>query len=621
MLDSDADTLILTGSFLTTGSIIVTGSIAVTNGVTGSLLGTASYANNANTASYVLNAVSSSYILNAVSASFASTASYIINASVSGAITNVDYIDFNTSATVTQPVAGRLSWNDSDGTLDLGMKGGTVVQQIGEETFYEVRNQTGTSIPNGTSLYANGVTAGSGRITAAPFVADGTIQEVRYLGLATEDISDGVNGFVSAFGYVRNLDTRGTAPSSVAVGNENWTVGDILYAHPTVPGKLTNIPPKDKVYVAIVIIRNATAGVLFVRPSSYGHIDDLHDVNINTGSLSSGDLLIYDSGSDYWTNSKQLTGSYGLTGSIEATSFTGSLFGTASQAISSSFALTASYALNAGGGGTGGSTTTFTQSVAATTWSFTHNLNTRTPLVQIYDTSYNQIHPQYISSSNGSTVEIGFGISTAGYAVASTGGTLYVTGSNIILNQIAAAATWSFNHGLNTQYPIFQVFNSNDEAIIPAAIKAVSSGSALIYFSTATSGKAVASVGGAISGSGGNAETASHADSGFTFADTLNKYTTVTSSIAGSNNLFTEATSSYRSGFYKYTVYSGSNARTGEVMAVWNGGTINYTETSTTDIGSTNAVTASVSIVSAQAQFNINTSTSGWTVRSTVTYM
>jgi hypothetical protein len=324
----------------------ISASIISANQFTGSLYGTASQA---------------------VSSSFASTASYIINASISGAITNVDYVDFNTSATVTQPVAGRLSWNDSDGTLDLGMKGGTVVQQIGEETFYEVRNQTGTSIPNGTSLYASGVTAGSGRITAAPFVADGTIQEVRYLGLATEDISDGVNGFVSAFGYVRNLDTRGTAPSSVAVGNENWTVGDILYAHPTVPGKLTNIPPKDKVYVAIVIIRNATAGVLFVRPSSYGHIDDLHDVNINTGSLSSGDLLIYDSGSDYWTNSKQLTGSYGLTGSLEATSFTGSLFGTASQAVSSSYALTASYALNAGDGGgatTGSNTFSGSQTIS-----------------------------------------------------------------------------------------------------------------------------------------------------------------------------------------------------------------------------------------------------------------
>jgi hypothetical protein len=266
---------------------------------------------------------------------------------LSGSINNVNYIDFNTSYTATQPVAGRLSWNNSDGTLDLGMKGGNVTQQIGEEIFYEVRNDTGTSIANGTSVYANGVTAGSGRITAAPFVADGSVREVRYLGLATEDISNGVNGFVTHFGYVRNLDTRGNVASSIAVGDETWAVGDILYAHPTVAGKLTNVKPKHEISVAIIIVRHQSTGVVFTRPISYGHLDDIHDININTGSLSTGDLLIYDSGSDYWINSKQLSGSYGLTGSLSATSFTGSLFGTASYATQALNASTASYVLQA----------------------------------------------------------------------------------------------------------------------------------------------------------------------------------------------------------------------------------------------------------------------------------
>jgi hypothetical protein len=161
---------------------------------------------------------------------------------------------------------------------------------------------------------------------------------------------------------------------------------------------------------------------------------------------------------------------------------------------------TASFTIPGGGGGNSGLSTFFTQSIAAVTWSFTHNLNTRTPLVQVYDSGYQQITPQYVSASNGSTVEIGFGIATSGFAVASTGGTLYVTGSNVIFDQPTAAATWSFSHNLNTQYPVFQVFDSNNEVIVPQVIKAVDSASVLIYFPVPVAGKAVASLGG-LSGS------------------------------------------------------------------------------------------------------------------------
>jgi len=580
-------------------------------------------------------AISSSF---ALTASFASTASYIINASISGAITNVDYVDFNTSATVTQPVAGRLSWNDSDGTLDLGMKGGTVVQQIGEETFYEVRNQTGTSIPNGTSLYASGVTVGSGRITAAPFVADGTIQEVRYLGLATEDISDGVNGFVTAFGYVRNLDTRGTAPSSVAVGNENWTVGDILYAHPTVPGKLTNIPPKEKVYVAIVIIRNATAGVLFVRPSSYGHIDDLHDVNINTGSLSSGDLLIYDSGSDYWTNSKQLTGSYGLTGSLEATSFTGSLFGTASQAVSSSYALsssratsaanadTASYVLNA-------TTSSFAISasyalsssyalsascaIAALTASYVETAQTASYVLQAISASFT------LSSSYAATASFAFAFPDQGFN----------------FTQNPGSTTWNINHNLNSFTPLVNVYNLSYRQLIPAEVISIDANNTQITFSTTQAGYAIISKGSGISSesaiSASFATTASFAQQALSssyaatasYAEVFNiggsqmMYSNTLSTSAGNNGIFATNTGSFAGAFYQYTLYSGSNARSENATAVWTPTTSSYTNYSTIDVGNTSGVVGSVVITGGQIQLNLLTPTAGWSVRAVATFV
>ena len=78
--DSTQDTQTLVGTVLVSGSQSITGSLIVTQGITGSLLGTSSWAFNAITASYIQLAQSASYVLNAVSSSFASTASYLINA-------------------------------------------------------------------------------------------------------------------------------------------------------------------------------------------------------------------------------------------------------------------------------------------------------------------------------------------------------------------------------------------------------------------------------------------------------------------------------------------------------------------------------------------------------------
>jgi hypothetical protein len=116
------------------------------------------------------------------------------------------------------------------------------------------------------------------------------------------------------------------------------------------------------------------------------------------------------------------------------------------------------------------------------------------------------------------------------------------------------------------------------------------------------------------------ATTSSYAVS-FQIGGALTEYATVNTSIVGSNNLFTKLTGSLTSGFYKYTVFSGSNARAGEVFAVWNGGNVEYTDISTNDLGTTATVTASVVIINSEAQFNIQTNDSAWRIKSTVTYL
>jgi hypothetical protein len=85
--------------------------------------------------------------------------------------------------------------------------------------------------------------------------------------------------------------------------------------------------------------------------------------------------------------------------------------------------------------------------------------------------------------------------------------------------------------------------------------------------------------------------------------------------------MFNLATGSYSSAFFKYTVANGANARTGEVMAVWNDGSIQFTDNSTVDIGDTSGVVAEAAIATNSIQFNITTATSGWKLKSLGTFM
>jgi hypothetical protein len=197
----------------------------------------------------------------------------------------------------------QLAWNSSEGSLALALSN-TYDMYLGSELHYRVRNETGAPIIAGTAVYASGVAGGSKRITVAPKTADGSIRETRFMGLVTENINNGVNGFTTRFGYIRNIDTRGDYVANGATnkiwasGEPVWAEGDILYVHPTAEGKLTKIEPKHSISVAIILNRHQSEGKLFVRPTSYGHLDDNHDVSVS--GATNGQFLQYNSATDYW---------------------------------------------------------------------------------------------------------------------------------------------------------------------------------------------------------------------------------------------------------------------------------------------------------------------------------
>jgi hypothetical protein len=190
----------------------------------------------------------------------------------------------------------------NSGTAVYATTSGTATfANAAEQTLYLVRNNTGTTILKGTLLAASGAEP-SGRIDVEPFVVTGLQDsELRVMGVATANISNGVNGTVMSFGTLVGVDTRGNVPSALAVGDETWAEGDILFAHPTVAGKLTKVRPQHDLDVAFITVRNATAGQIAIRivPGNF-HLEWLHDVSIT--SPTNNQVLTYDSASSLWVN-------------------------------------------------------------------------------------------------------------------------------------------------------------------------------------------------------------------------------------------------------------------------------------------------------------------------------
>ena len=174
----------------------------------------------------------------------------------------VDYIDFNTTPPEFPHQTGRVNWDVPDACLEIDQEYG-VVQQVGQEIYARVSNNTGVTIPNGTAVGFAGATTDSLRVS--PYLADGASPTVYILGVMTHDLPDsGLKGYCTVFGFVRGLDTTGTPYG------ETWVQGDILYASPSIAGGFTKVKPTapdNVIIMAAVTTVSATEGVIFVRPT------------------------------------------------------------------------------------------------------------------------------------------------------------------------------------------------------------------------------------------------------------------------------------------------------------------------------------------------------------------
>lgn len=189
---------------------------------------------------------------------------------------------------------GVTAWNSDDGTLDVGLYGGSVLQ-TGQEIHYYAKNTSGGTITNGTPVMFTGTVGASSKLTFGPAVADGSVLADYMMGVATQDIANNAFGYVTSFGVVRGFDTSA------------WPDGTLLYFNPAVPGTWTDVAPvAPAINVPVAVVLNSASGgsgSILVRMTIDSALNRLQDVYINgTGTPLNNDILVYDSADGRWEN-------------------------------------------------------------------------------------------------------------------------------------------------------------------------------------------------------------------------------------------------------------------------------------------------------------------------------
>ena len=216
-----------------------------------------------------------------------------------GATTNVDLGEYELKAgqleldqtpTGTAGVA-VMRWNNTDGTVEVGLKGGNVTLQIGQEIVLRVVNKTGSPITNGQVVRVVAVTGGVTGVALAQ--ADSDANSGTTIGIATEDIADNAQGFITTQGLVHDVNTN------------SFNEGDVLYLSPTTAGGITNIKPvapQHMVIVGYVAKKGITDGHILLHVQNGYELDELHNVYINTATLVNNQVLTYESSTQLWKN-------------------------------------------------------------------------------------------------------------------------------------------------------------------------------------------------------------------------------------------------------------------------------------------------------------------------------
>lgn len=199
-------------------------------------------------------------------------------------------LQIDTTQTIANEI-GKLTWDDGNGTFQFNLKGNNVTLQIGQEEVIRVYNGTGSTLVDGQIVYITG--SQGNRLTVGLASASSEVGSSVTIGMVTETILSGAEGFITTSGVVNGLNTLG-----LTEGAALWlstSAGQYTTTKPTAPN--------HGVLIGYVVRAHASAGSIFVKIQNGYEIDELHNVLIS--SITNGDVLKYDSATTTWKNVPQ----------------------------------------------------------------------------------------------------------------------------------------------------------------------------------------------------------------------------------------------------------------------------------------------------------------------------
>jgi hypothetical protein len=206
---------------------------------------------------------------------------------ISGAIKTPESIEFDTNPSIIPTATGSMFWDNGNKTPSLILDA-DVTLQVGQENVVLVYNNSASTITNGSVVAVNGAQGQRPAVVLAD--ADTEPLSAGTLGIATEDIAAGAEGFVTTFGIIRGIDTSA------------FTAGNPIYLSTTAGQFTATRPPAPAhtVFLGWIIKVNASSGEVFVNISNGWELDELHNVLITNPT--GGNLLSYDQTAGYWKN-------------------------------------------------------------------------------------------------------------------------------------------------------------------------------------------------------------------------------------------------------------------------------------------------------------------------------